>query len=188
MGRDGGREMKIHPERHCPTKLIVINVTALLGTSLGTGRFELFLPAGNYSIRARVADAAGVCSYAGEVGRAALVREANGTDASSLAAMDNLAARLDGLSQASQLLILATAVAETLDASAGAAAAIGSAVDGAKGKRLGRRLLGSSSAYRNQVLLIIHINADSLSLYVFVYMCVCMHACMHWICICICHG
>ena len=67
------------------------------------------------------------------------------TDASTLAALGSLAARLDRLARAPQLMLLIASVADGLNAAAAAAAAA------AKTGGQRRRLTGSSAGYREQV-------------------------------------
>ena len=111
--------------------------------------FEFYLPAGNYSVRARIADAGGVYTPATVAGRATVARPAGTTEAASMAALDGLTARLDRLAHAPQLMLLAAAVADALDGSAASAAAAAAAKDG--GRRVGRQLRESSAGYRDQV-------------------------------------
>jgi hypothetical protein len=109
-------------------------------------RFELYLPAGNYTIRARVADASGAITIVSSIIAVSVIRPAGATDAAVLTAFTSLASRLDRLSRAPQLMLLSATMADELNAgaAAGAAAAEGSSVGT-------RRLTGSSAGYREQV-------------------------------------
>ena len=124
-----------------PAEAMLVSANAVL-----LGRFEIYLPAGNYSVRARVSDATGAYAYSGPSGSVSISRAPGATDASSLVALSSLTDLLDRLSRASQLLMLSSAVADGLDLSAAAVTA--AAAGGGENRR--RRLM-SSAAYREAV-------------------------------------
>ena len=125
-----------------PAEAMLVSANAVL-----LGRFEIYLPAGNYSVRARVSDATGAYAYSGPSGSVSISRAPGATDASSLVALSSLTDLLDRLSRASQLLMLSSAVADGLDLSAAAVTAA-AAAGGGENRR--RRLM-SSAAYREAV-------------------------------------